>query len=405
MGFAGTARNRRHRPARRCAAVPIALVALLTTAGAVSAAAPGGSASALIAVSGTACAPGWQAPTSGRTVFTVENVSESTIYAVDIVGADRVSVYGYIKTLAPGTEDTMDAVLPPGQYSFSCYAFSGPSLQSQAERVSGPPVTGAHPFVPVDARQIQQATLVYRATLTLWMHRLANATDALEAAVKSGQLAKARRLWLPAHLDYQRLGATSGTFGTLDAGIDGPPFSLQGGVDSPYFTGFLRLEYGLWSGQATSELTPVATALDQAAHGLLAQFPQMLLPVDALARAAQQVLESTLQLTMTGETDEGSHTDLATAWASVVAAQLALGAVTPLVRPSNPNLVRVLQRGLSSMAASFESYQTSNGTWAPLPSLSTAERERLDGQLGGLLEQFSVLPQLLEPIQPGITSS
>jgi high-affinity iron transporter len=357
-----------------------------------------------VTVSSTACAPGWQAPRSGSAVFTVDNLSATTVYEVDLVGANRVSVYGYIEMLAPGTEDAMDVLLAPGQYSFACTAFSGPSLQSQVEQVSGPPVSGAHPWVPVNAHQIAVATADYRASLTLWMHKLASATDALESAVKSGQLAHARQLWLPAHLDYERLGATPGTFGTFSAQIDGTPLGLQGEVASPYFAGFLRLEYGLWSGQSASELAPIVEALDQAVHALVTQFPQILLPPNDLAQDTQAILEGTLQLEMTGETDEGSHTDLATAWADVEATKMALSAVAPLLTQDAPALLGQLEQGLSSMATAFQSYQGATG-WAPLQSLTTAQRESLDGQLGGLLEELSAVPGLLEPIQPGTSSS
>jgi high-affinity iron transporter len=398
------AKSRRH-PAPWWATLAIALVAVLTAGGAASGASPTSGTGEVITVSSTACAPGWQPPGSGRSVFTVDNVSTVTTYEVDLVGANQVSVYGFIEMLAPGTEDTMDVVLPPGQYSFACAAFSGPSFQSQVEQVSGPPVSGAHAFVPVNAHQIQVATLAYRASLTMWMQRLASATDALESAVKSGRLAKARQLWLSAHLDYERLGATSGTFGSFSDEIDGTPFGLQGGVESPYFTGFLRLEYGLWSGQSASELIPIVAALDQTVHELLAQFPQLLLPANDLAQSTEQILENTLQFEMTGETDEGSNTNLATAWANVQATQIAIGAVAPFLTENAPDLLAQLRQGLSSMAGAFESYQRPNGTWEPLQSLSTSQRESLDGQLGGLLEELSGVPGLLEPIQPETSSS
>lgn len=95
-----------------------------------------------LTVSATKCAPGWSAPRSGLTVFNVRNTSRSTVYSVDLLGGDQTLVYGEIEMLAPGTEDQMDALLPPGKYSFECDAFSGESLLSDVRRVSGPPVAG-----------------------------------------------------------------------------------------------------------------------------------------------------------------------------------------------------------------------------------------------------------------------
>jgi high-affinity iron transporter len=354
-----------------------------------------------IIVTATKCAPGWAAPRSGLTVFTVKNTSKDTIYGIDLVGASQVLVYGDIEMLAPGTEDQMDALLPPGEYSFQCESFAGATLESRVEQVSGPPVIGAHPYVPVSSDQIQLATLSYRTGLTSWMGRLAVATDALRAAVDTGNLARARQLWLPAHLDYARLGAAYDTFGNFNDEIDGRPLGLIGGVNSPDFQGFLRLEYGLWHGQPVAELEPVANALDTAVHSLIKQFPQMLMPANDLSLRAHEILENTLQFELTGETDEGSHTNLATAWANVQGTQLALAAVAPLLQPNEPGLLAALRQGLDNMSTALGQFQQPGGTWAPLQSLTAAQREHLDGELGGLLEKLSAVPDLLElPLRP-----
>ena len=50
-------------------------------------------------------------------------------------------------------------------------------------------------------------------------------------------------------------------FGDFDDEIDGLPDGLPGGVNDPGFTGFYRLEYGLWHGQSAAELTGPADKL------------------------------------------------------------------------------------------------------------------------------------------------
>ena len=368
--------------------------------------APDGGGPPTVTVSAAKCAPGWSPPRSGLTVFTVKNISRSTVYSIDLLGEDQTLVYGEIEMLAPGTEDQMDALLPPGMYSFECDAFSGISLLSAVRQVSGPPVSGAHPYVPVTSSQIQLATLDYRSSLTAWMQRLEVATGRLASAVSGGDLALARRLWLPAHLDYARLGAAYDTFGNFNSEIDGRPLGLVGGVRSPQFTGFLRLEYGLWHDQRAAVLTPVATALLASVQGLIKQFPQMLMPDNDLALRTHEILENTLQFELTGETDEGSNTNLATAWANVQGTQLALDAIAPLIKKAEPHLLTSLREGLGKMAAAFKAYERPNGAWAPLQSLTTSQRERLDGELGALLEQLSDVPDLLDlPVLPETANS
>jgi hypothetical protein len=57
------------------------------------------------------------------------------------------------------------------------------------------------------------------------------------------------------------------------------------------------------------------------------------------------------------------------------------------------------------MAAAFKAYEAPSGALEPLQSLTTAQHESLDGQLGDLLEELSVVPQLLQPSQPATASS
>jgi iron uptake system EfeUOB component EfeO/EfeM len=83
---------------------------------------------------------------------------------------------------------------------------------------------------------------------------LAVQTAALASDVRDGDLAAARRDWLTAHLQYETLGAAYDSFGDFDEEIDGRADAV--GVNSPKWTGFYRLEYGLWHGQSAQELRP-----------------------------------------------------------------------------------------------------------------------------------------------------
>jgi high-affinity iron transporter len=331
----------------------------------------------------------------------VENTSRSAVYGIDLVGANQLSVYAEIEMLAPGTTLPLDVILPPGRYTFECESFSGTTLYSRPESVSGPAVSGAHPYVPVSEEQIQLATLSYNKSLLPMMHQLEVNTDALDAAVNAGNLDLAKSLWLPAHLDYERLGAAYDTFGNFNSEINGHPLGLNGGVNSPHFVGFLRLEYGLWHGQSVARLMPIARALDVAVHGLVTQFPQMLTPANDLSLRTHEILENTLQFELTGETDEGSHTNLATAWANTQGVGYALRALTPLLKTADPSLLTQVNAGLHVLQVTLRSFETPQGRWIALQSLAVNTRERLDSEIGGLLEQLSLIPDLLDlPIRP-----
>jgi iron uptake system EfeUOB component EfeO/EfeM len=359
---------------------------------------------ATIAIRQAACAPGWRAPKSGRSLLTVDNQTQGVV-SVDLLGADQATMYGEIENLGPGTTATMDVILPPGRYSIECESTAGSSSFSEVQTVSGPPVTGARPYVPVDFSQIQLATLHYRSELTSGLQQLARDTDVLDGAVHAGNLSLAKRLWLLAHLDYARLGAAYDTFGDFGDQIDGRPNGLPEGVSDPNFQGFLRLEYGLWHDQPVPVLGVVASHLDSAVHGLVKQFPQMQTPANDLSLRTHEILENTLQFELTGEEDEGSHTTLATALANVQGTQLALGAIAPLLAQHEPQLLASSTSGLRQLGARLATFDR-GGAWTPLDELSQPQREQLDGDMSSLLEQLSVIPDLLElPVQPATADS
>jgi high-affinity iron transporter len=363
-------------------------------------------ASSAVTVSNAACGPNWVAPRSGETTFEVDNTTKSTIFGVDLVGADQLTVYGEIEMLAPGTEVPLTVTLGPGQYSFQCESFSGSTSFSRVERVSGPKVGNAVSYLPINASQVQNATLVYRSSITAGMAQLVKDTDTLRTAVAAGNLTEARARWLPAHLDYERLGAAYDTFGDFDSEIDGRPVGLTGGVNSPKFAGFLRLEYGLWHNQPASELRPIADKLATATSALLKQFPQMLMPANDLSLRTHEILENALQFELTGELDEGSHTTLATVDANVQGTELALQALAPLVRQVDPALLGEASTGLTRLGALLDSYKRPDGSWTPLQGLSQGAHERLDAAVSSLLEQLEQVPDRLElPLRPGSDDS
>jgi high-affinity iron transporter len=361
----------------------------------------GGGGSGRIVASSSHCGFHWKAPPSGRTVFTVANTTPDTVYSVVLVSSDQSRIFGQIKTLDPGTELPLDVVLPPGEYAFVCAAQTGYSLVSPTREVRGEPVSDAQPYTPVTQQQMRLAALDYEASLLPVMRRLARDTHRLAEAVAAGRLDEARRLWVPAHVDYAQLGAAYDAFGPFNDRINQQPFGLVGGVDNPGFRGFHRLEYGLWHGQSSETLTPVARALDRSVHQLLERFPRMGIAPATLSLRAHEILENTLQFEMTGASDHGSHTNLATAWANVQGTDLAMSALHPVLSRANPELAKETSSGLDRLGGMLASHRSPDGSWDALDSLTEVERTRINGTLSGLLEQLQLVPDQLQPAPSG----
>jgi len=79
------------------------------------------------------------------------------------------------------------------------------------------------------------------------------------------------------------------------------------------WTGFYRLEYGLWHGQSARQLTPPSrTPWPADARGLRAAWPSMQIDLIDMGLRTHEILENALQFQLTGHDDYGSGTTLAT---------------------------------------------------------------------------------------------
>ena len=269
-----------------------------------------------IAVTRASCAEHWAAPVAGPASFTITNHTKQVV-DVQLLGAGTPLVFAEIFTLGPKTTRPLVATLAPGRYSWQCVSSDGVAWYSDTEEIAGPRQVVATPgYEPVSFDDLSAVT-AYREGITTGLATLATATEVLQTAVDSGDMAAAKAKWLVAHLDYERLGAAYDTFDEFDDQINGRPDGLPGGVDDPHFTGFRRLEYALWHGQHETTLKRLVHQLDADVHGLVEAFPHQLTTATDVPLRAHEILENALQFELTGDTDEGSHTNLATVRANV----------------------------------------------------------------------------------------
>lgn len=348
-----------------------------------------------VTVNNYRCGNGWLPPHSGQREISVTNAGGSVV-DVTLLGAKNLLIYGELEAMAPATTRTMTAVIPPGRFRLGCTYSENATVYSPIVTVSGAPVHDAHPYRHVTYVQIAPLVTQYRAEVSAGLAVLATDTDHLQALADAGQLAQAKQAWLVAHLDYARLGAAYDTFGNFNDEIDGRPNGLPQGVDDPSWTGFLRLEYALWQNQPAARVASVADQLDTYVHQLVLAFPEQTTPLNDLSLRTHEILENTLQFELTDETDQGSHTGLATAKANVQGTEMILGIIAPLLEEREPTLLANLKSDLYQLAALLATYQLPDGTWTPVQSLTQTQREQLDGAIGNYLETVSSVPDLLE---------
>jgi high-affinity iron transporter len=372
-------------------AVPaVAAVAVIAVLG------PGTSAAAnTIDISETGCGAGWTDPAAGAQSFTLSNSGHSTA-EVYLINPSSNAVFAEIENLAPGTARPMDVTLSAGSYAFRCAFTDGTALSSKTYTLGGGSSGESSGFVPVVDQDLQQPVADYRAYVQQNLPVLLADSKRLDADLAAGNLVAAKTDWLTAHLDYEGLGAAYGTFGDYDGEIDGRATGLQNGVNDASWTGFHRIEYGLWHGRSAAALRPFGDKLVADVQALIKAFPSQTTDPNDLPLRTHEILENTLQFQLTGIADYGSGTALATASANLHGTQVVLSTLIGLIQPRDPQALKSIDGWIQVVAADLNAAHDPDGSWTALNQLSTTQRQKIDGDLGRLLEQLSVVPDLLE---------
>jgi iron uptake system EfeUOB component EfeO/EfeM len=355
---------------------------------------PGGTAGNMITVSTGACGRGWQHPAAGMQTLRLHN-SGTAAAEVDLIDPANGAVYAEVEALGPGTTQSMRVDVGSGKYAFRCLIEDVDPITGPVVRIGGH-VRGDPAILPVTSADLITPAHEYHAYVTAGLKVLASQTRVLAADIKAGRLAAARAAWLPAHLTYERLGAAYGTFGDYDTKIDGRPDGLPGGVTDPGFTGFYRVEYGLWHGQNAAQLTGPASRLYRDVLGLQAAFPQMEIDLLDIGLRTHEILENALQFQLSGHDDYGSGTTLATTAANIAGTRELLQILHPLLAARYQGLPSV-GFWLNRLQNLIGAQRSAGGTWTPVSKLAVTSRQQIDAAASQALQELAPIAVITEP--------
>ena len=371
-------------------ATGVALVAAVSGCGSP---APAGSPSpTAISFNDSACGGTWHLAKPGWHTFEITNDADYGA-EIDLTDPANGAVYGELQNMGPRTTAPLSLDVGSGKYAFLC------SVEDFSP-TSGPTVTvgghkkGTPAVLPITYNQLYPVAKEYAKYTEAGLQVLAGETATLAAEVSGGHLGAAKRGWLTAHLQYETLGAAYDAFGNYDDEIDGRADAV--GTSSPKWTGFYRLEYGLWHGQPASELTPVADTLNTNVHQLLAWWPGQEIPLLDIGLRTHEIMENALEFQLTGHDDYGSGTTLATTLANMQADRYLLSLLHPLLAPRYPQLPGVYT-WLNRLQSLVEKERLPNGWWVPVSQLPTAAHQDIDAACSQLVQELAPIASIAEP--------
>ena len=336
-----------------------------------------------------ACEPNALTVPAGRASFRIINRSDR---AVEWEILDGVLVVEERENIAPGLSQVINANLLPGDYAITCGLLSNPrgtlhvtpTAESDAQAKAKPSMIA---FIgPLSE---------FRVYLSSQGGALIKAVSALEQAIAAGDLAQAQALYLPAREAYQRLAPAAQRLAELDNAINARADYFESREQDPAFSGFHRLEYGLFEQHTLGDLTPIAQRLLADVTTLKQQLLAQSLPPEQLVSILVRNLNSLADVrAASGEEERYSHLDLNGFAANLTVTRKVVDLMRPLLTKSAADLLPGIDSAINAFAAQLDDLQV-DGHYRSYNRVTAAQRQLI-------ADKAKALAAALDGIDPAL---
>lgn len=321
------------------------------------------------------CVPNSAKAAAEPIVFDVENAGTNKVTELEVL--DGNTILGEVENLSDGLSGSFSLTLEQGEYTLYC---PGGDEEKGTLTVSGK-------LKAENSPQVEGAISQYRDYLEKNTAELVSATAPFVAAVEAGDVAKAKVLYAPARVPYERIEPVAESFGDLDPRID----ARANDIPPNEFGGFHRIEKTLWVESTTDGMTPVAKQLLADVDELQDKVRTVDLQAVQIANGANELLGEVSASKITGEEERYSHIDLVDFEANVEGAEAAFEAVEPLLSEKDPKLAKEIEAQFAKVYASLKPYRRGEG-FVSYTELTQADTRKLAQQIDALAELLSEVP-------------
>ena len=318
-----------------------------------------------------ACEPNALTVPAGRASFRIINRSDR---AVEWEILDGVLVVEERENIAPGLSQVINANLLPGDYAITCGLLSNPrgtlhvtpTAESDAQAKAKPSMVA---FVgPLSE---------FRVYLNTQGGALIKTVSALQQAIAAGDLSQAQALYLPAREAYQRLAPAAQRLAELDNAINARADYFEKREQDPAFSGFHRLEYGLFAQHSLDGLAPIAQRLLADVTTLKQQLLAQSLPPEQLVSILVRNLNSLADVrAASGEEERYSHLDLNGFAANLTVTRKVVDLMRPLLGKSAADLLPGIDSAINAFAAQLDGLQV-DGHYPTYDSVTADQRKQI----------------------------
>jgi iron uptake system component EfeO len=343
-----------------------------------------GSRTVHMTLSDDGCSPTSVRVRTGAITFAVANAGSSAVTELELLNTSGI-ILGERENVVPGISGSFTLDVQPGRYVLSCP--NGAHHDKATLTVTGK----AHaPASAASAALLAKATAGYATYVDAQSDQLVAQTRAFAAALRRGDVAKAKALFGPVRFHYEAIEPVAESFGNLDPAID----ARANDVTAPTaWTGFHRIEQILWVRNTTAGTSALATRLLRDVRTLDRRVRTLKFQPAQLANGGVELLDEVANSKITGEEDRYSHTDLSDFAANLQGARVAFRLLRPaLVHEGDGALARTLDTRFAAVGTALAHYRRPTPLgYALYGQLTVPDRQVLSKRVGELAEPLATV--------------
>ncbi|MEU1616412.1 iron uptake system protein EfeO [Streptomyces sp. NPDC005722] len=313
--------------------------------------------------------------------------------AVENKGSKVTEVYVYTpsdqivterENIGPGTKATITAEIKAGTYEIACK----PGMQGDGIRqkitVTGKGAAKGDP-------RLDAAVAAYRKYAQEQADQTVPVVQQFADAVKAGDVEKAKSLFAPSRVGWERTEPVAESFGDIDPLTDTREDGLE---DGQKWTGWHRLEKSLWQDKkAGAEEGALANQLVTDLKDWQTRVGKADITATSMANGAKELLDEVATGKITGEEDRYSHTDLSDFQANVEGAMKAYELLKPVAAENDAALTADLDKQFPALTALLDKYRKDGSTteFVSYETVGKDQRKELSDAVNALAEPLSKL--------------
>lgn len=351
---------------------------------------PSGAGNGELTVTSTAteCQVSANSAPSGTVVFKVKNTGNE-VTEFYLLASDGLRIVGEIENITPQLTRDLVVQVPPGKYYTSCKpGMVGNGIQAAFTVTdSGKKLEATGD----DKALITTATGLYASYVKDQTDKLLSGTESFVKAYKAGDFDKARALYAPTRIYWERIETVAESFGDLDPSMDAREADLEPGQQ---WTGWHKIEKDLWppktgyTALTAAERNSVADQLLKDTRTLHSRTRTQTYTVDGMGNGSKGLLDEVATGKVTGEEETWSHTDLWDFQGNVDGAKVAFENLRPLLTKKDPALETSVATKFTALQKVLDKHRKGDG-FKLYTELSKTEIKELSDAVNALSEPLS----------------